>query len=259
MHQPELAGGISRGHHNSRRHGAFLCRNQAGTLTDRADDLLQRLKSRHLETSYVREYYLPFRMAPDRMSQMAEQIRPRPETPVNRDFAPIAYYFDIALWSTQFNERYREAFASMARIKFRWILAGLTALLVSGMLVVVLFRRRQLRPVCVAACVGAMGFTLMALEVLLLLGFQAIYGYVYQQLALLVAAVMMGMALGSWLGLAKRLAGRDGVHSVTLRVLATDPGDGSPVSSVAVRVLSDLRAKQQPGRTRSWSATFFSH
>ena len=46
-----------------------------------------------------------------------------------------------------------------------------------------------------------MGFTLMALEVLLLLGFQAIYGYVYQQLALLVAAVMMGMALGSWLGL----------------------------------------------------------
>jgi len=41
----------------------------------------------------------------------------------------------------------------------------------------------------------------MAREVLLLLGFQASYGYVYQQLALLVAAVMVGMALGSWWGL----------------------------------------------------------
>ena len=65
-----------------------------------------------------------------------------------------------------------------------------------------------------------MGFTLMALEVLLLLGFQAIYGYVYQQLALLVAAVMMGMALGSWLGL-RSIGRRDASHGASLRVLAT--------------------------------------
>jgi len=198
----------------------FFAATQAGTLTARADELLQRLKARHLATSYVREYYLPFRMAPDRMLEMAEQIRPRPETPVNRDFAPVAYYFDIALWSTQFNSSYREAFATMARVKFRWILAGLTALLVIGILFVVRFRRRELRLVCLAGCVGTMGFTLMALEVLLLLGFQAIYGYVYQQLALLVAAVMMGMALGSWLGL-RSVGQRDEVNNVTLRVLAT--------------------------------------
>ena len=80
----------------------------------------------------MREYYLPFRMSPDRMSQLAEQIRPTPETPVNHDFAPIAYYFDVALWSTQFNERYREAFANMARIPYRWIVLGLSALLVGG-------------------------------------------------------------------------------------------------------------------------------
>ena len=43
-----------------------------------------------------------------------------------------------------------------------------------------------------------MGFTLMGLELLLLLGFQAIYGYVYHQLALLIAAFMLGIALGSW-------------------------------------------------------------
>ena len=40
---------------------------------------------------------------------------------------------------------------------------------------------------------------LMALEVLLLLGFQAIYGYVYYQLAIVIAAFMAGMAAGSWL------------------------------------------------------------
>lgn len=198
----------------------FFAATQAGTLTDRADDLLQRLKSRHLETSYVREYYLPFRMAPDRMLEMAEQVRPQPETPVNRDFAPVAYYFDIALWSTQFNGNYRELFASMARIKFRWILSGLTVLLVVAIFIVVLFRAKGFHFASVASCVGAMGFTLMALEVLLLLGFQAIYGYVYQQLALLVAAMMMGMALGSWLGL-RSIGQRDEVNCNKLQVLAT--------------------------------------
>jgi predicted membrane-bound spermidine synthase len=48
---------------------------------------------------------------------------------------------------------------------------------------------------------------------LLLLAFQAVYGYVYQQLAVVIAAFMAGMALGSWLGM--RPAARTG-----LRVLA---------------------------------------
>jgi spermidine synthase len=46
-----------------------------------------------------------------------------------------------------------------------------------------------------------MGFTLIGLEMLLLLAFQAIYGYVYQQLAVIIAAFMAGVALGSWLAL----------------------------------------------------------
>jgi hypothetical protein len=48
-----------------------------------------------------------------------------------------------------------------------------------------------------------MGFALMGLEILILLGFQAIYGYVYHQLAILIAAVMAGMALGAWLAVGR--------------------------------------------------------
>jgi spermidine synthase len=48
-----------------------------------------------------------------------------------------------------------------------------------------------------------MGFTLLGLEVLLLLGFQALYGYVYQQLAILVALFMVGMAAGAWLSVTR--------------------------------------------------------
>src|SRR5208337_4043828 len=55
-----------------------------------------------------------------------------------------------------------------------------------------------------------MGFTLIGLELLLLLAFQAIYGYVYQQLAIIIAGFMLGMALGSRWGLrgAEQVDGR---------------------------------------------------
>jgi spermidine synthase len=56
-------------------------------------------------------------------------------------------------------------------------------------------------PLSAAFCIAISGLTMISLEVLLLLGFQAIYGYVYHQLALLIALFMAGMALGNWLRL----------------------------------------------------------
>jgi len=50
----------------------------------------------------------------------------------------------------------------------------------------------------VGFCIALAGLTGIGLEVLLLLGFQSIYGYVYHELAILIALFMTGMALGSW-------------------------------------------------------------
>ncbi|MGA9627130.1 MAG: fused MFS/spermidine synthase, partial [Bryobacteraceae bacterium] len=77
----------------------FFGARRKGVLAAGSEELLARLRARRLKTSYVREYYIPFRMMPDRMADLDRQIEPRPETPVNRDFAPVAYYFDVALWS----------------------------------------------------------------------------------------------------------------------------------------------------------------
>ena len=50
--------------------------------------------------------------------------------------------------------------------------------------------------------VMAMGFSNMSLQVILLLAFQALYGYVYHFLAIIIAIFMLGMAFGSFLSLA---------------------------------------------------------
>ena len=176
----------------------FFASSRAGVLARSADELLLRLRARRLATEYVGEYFVPFRMSPDRMSDLESQIRPDPATPINHDFAPIAYYFDIALWSSRFSSAYRSAFHAMAGVDFGALAIGLGLLLLSLVVGTQFSTRSSLRIRAAAAgCTTAMGFTLIGLEILLLLAFQAIYGYVYQQLAILIGAFMAGMALGS--------------------------------------------------------------
>jgi spermidine synthase len=206
----------------------FFATKRAGTLASSADELLARLHARNLETSYVSEYFIPFRMTPDRMADLDRQIRPGPEgtpsTPVNRDFAPVAYYFDIALWSSQFNQGYRRVFRAMAGISFGAVAATggavLALLLVGGRF---LAERRYRRQLATGFCTAATGFTMIGLEMLLLLAFQALFGYVYQQLAVVIAAFMAGVALGSWLGVRTPAQGGMRVLGITQVLVAAAP------------------------------------
>jgi spermidine synthase len=96
----------------------------------------------------------------------------------------------------------------------------LGALVVAGRF---LTARRRRRPLAAGFCTAATGFTTLGLEMLLLLAFQAVYGYVYQQLAMLIAAFMAGMALGSWLGMRRTAHGGRRVLAITQVLAALAP------------------------------------
>ena len=191
----------------------FFAATRPGLLARDSGELLGRLRARRLQTLYVREYYIPFRMMPDRVLDLESQIAPRAGTPINRDFAPIAYYFDVVLWSAQFDASYRRIFQAITRVRFAWLAAGLAlAVSAAAALLARSFPRRggpaQAGAARAAAfCVAAMGFTLLGLELMLLLAFQAVYGYVYQQLAVVIGCFMAGMALGSWLAMRAQSGG----------------------------------------------------
>ena len=189
----------------------FFAAMQPDVLTENPQILISRLQARHVETRYVREYFLPFRMMPDRMTQVHEQLQPLPETPVNRDFAPIAYYFSVELWSAQFSGAYARGFRAAAQRSFGSVVIGSSTLLV---LLAILLASRPVREkrarTAAAFCVAATGFTLMSQQIFLLLSFQSVYGYVYHQLAVLIAMFMAGIALGSWLAIRQVASRVDG-------------------------------------------------
>ena len=218
----------------------FFGATRPDVLTDNPQTLLARLQERNLKTQYVREYFIPFRMMPDRMVQVREQLQPLPSTPVNRDFEPIAYYFDVVLWSTQFKLGYSRWFRAAAHIAFAGVVDAvlMISLFVAVLVAFVPARERRARSAA-AYCMAATGFTLMALQIFLLLAFQSVYGYVYQQLAILVAMCMAGIAFGSWLGI-RHIRSSD---SPPYRTIATTQfllALSAPVLIFVVSVLSQV-------------------
>lgn len=175
---------------------------QDNVLTEDPALLIARLRARHLHTLYVREYMLPYRMSAERMAEAHAFLHG--EGKINRDFHPIAYYFDAVLWTAQFNAGYGILLARIAAVPFRSILLIATAL--SFLLLLAVLARRASPPSARAAAawsVTATGFSLMTLQLLLLLAFQCVYGYVYAELAMIIGMFMAGIAAGT--GIALRL------------------------------------------------------
>jgi spermidine synthase len=107
----------------------FFAAMRSDVLTDDPHLLVSRLLERNLKTRYVREYFIPFRMMPDRMEQVRDQLQPLATTAVNRDFSPIAYYFDVELWSAQFKPAYAAWLRTAAHLDFKIVLGAVLVVL----------------------------------------------------------------------------------------------------------------------------------
>ncbi|MGP8270379.1 MAG: hypothetical protein ACLQLH_09950 [Terracidiphilus sp.] len=241
----------------------FFAAVEPNVLTSDPKILIARLHQRNLRTQYVSEYFIPYRMMPDRMEQVQQQLQPLTSTPVNRDFAPIAYYFDVVLWSAQFKSSYSGLFRAAAEIPFTRILTALLIVLVPAVILSARGPRRFLQPgggkrrICgcfhrprsaAASCAAATGFTLIALEIFLLLAFQSIYGYVYHQLAILIGLSMAGIALGSWLAL-RRIRLHPGPPHLTMAITQLLLALACPALLLAVSLLQNFT-----GSATTWLA-----
>jgi spermidine synthase len=143
---------------------------------------------------------------------------------VNTDLNPRCYFFDLALSTVQEGLGVKEALLALQNLPpaVPWAALVLAAVLAGA----AVRRRPGLRSLYQ---VLVMGLGTMALEILVLVLYQISLGSLYQQLGLLIAAFMAGMAAGSaagcrWDGRAgggpHRLAGLQGGLAVLAVALA---------------------------------------
>ena len=171
---------------------------EAGILVSDPQVLVNRIRQRNLGLKYVRDYYLLFNLSRDRLAYFQGILEAAEGTRINRDLTPSCYFYDIIHWSAQYTPRLKKIFLFIGRIQLRWyilMVAILTALFFG------LARRKAqekaLKPTLLYACFVT-GYSEMTLNVLLILVFQILYGYVYYKIAILITAYMIGLILGTW-------------------------------------------------------------
>jgi spermidine synthase len=97
--------------------------------------------------------------------------------PVNRDFRPVAFYRQVQHWTSHFSSGY--------------IFISLVFLVILALVVLSLNR--------VTAGLFTGGFTASSLELMILVSFQVIYGYVFMMTGIIIMIFMAGLAAGAYL------------------------------------------------------------
>ncbi|MEZ5198767.1 MAG: fused MFS/spermidine synthase [Bacteroidales bacterium] len=129
---------------------------------------------RTINSSYVNKNYLNDYRITERGKQIAETISN--EGDINYDFKPIAYFLHLKYWLSYFN---------------KWIY--LLGLLILIPILVIVSRMHTIN-----FGLFVTGISSTAIEVILIIGFQVIYGYIYHMMGILITVFMAGLAIGSY-------------------------------------------------------------
>jgi spermidine synthase len=169
----------------------------------RTAQIIETLAARGVGTSYITEPLLLDRLSPLRSADLDSLIMKYDSGITNTDARPVSFTYAISLWAKHFKS------GKAVSILISWMSLGncLVLLIVVG-LVAVTAHMRAVRaswsalPSVVA--IYSMGFTAMFTEVLILLSYQVVSGYIYTRLAAVVAAFMLGMGFAASLVGARR-------------------------------------------------------
>ena len=142
-------------------------------------DFAHRLSA--VSTQWITPAQLAADLAPDRRADIERALRD--PGPLNRDLTPVLYFQSIRAWLSRFQTS-----------------LGWFALLAAAGLAVYLVRAGPL-----PTAIFTMGLGAAALEVVVLLAFQVVHGFVYRQLGLIITLFLVGLAVGAsianrWLG-----------------------------------------------------------
>lgn len=163
-------------------------------LTYDASAIIARFKERQIKTDFLTENYLRYRLQNDRVLTADTAFRKEQNISPNQDARPTAYLYALAYWLTYFYPSLTNFLAKTFRLNY-----GLTLII---FLVIIwlpyFFKKRKNVTSLWVINMAIAGGTIMAAEIIFILLFQTIFGYLYYHLALLISGLMAGLALGNW-------------------------------------------------------------
>ena len=131
------------------------------------------IEQKGIETLYVNAYYLDLFSLQERSQQINDGFMD--SDLLNHDFRPRAYFLQVDFWLSHFSTNY-------------WM---------PVILLIMLIMLAGLRSGPLETGIFVAGFTGTSAELIILLGIQVVFGYIYLYLAIIVTIFMCGLAIGT--------------------------------------------------------------
>ncbi|MDD4871134.1 MAG: hypothetical protein PHR77_11300 [Kiritimatiellae bacterium] len=150
-------------------------------------------------------------IAPDKVRCVEEKFS-SVNVHLNTNVKPVTYFYNLMLWNRFSGSGVEPFFEKVKKLNLHKILTDIT---IYGLLLflIALFVRitrspygandgfeRRWTKLMAGILIAIIGFSGMALEIILIFIFQGLYGYIYSMMGLIVAVFMLGLVLGSVAG-----------------------------------------------------------
>ncbi len=169
---------------SSEEYGYIFASNSPVNISpDKLDD---RFSKRQIETVYYRSFIINDAFSPLKVNMVRERLG-KSDT-INSDLKPVAYLYNLMLWAEVHGGKILNYFLEFKG--WQILIAVITAFLT---ITAILWRKKQ----AVYYSMFTTGYSVMAFSLIIILTYQASFGYVYEMIGLLTSTFMIGMALGA--------------------------------------------------------------
>jgi len=159
------------------------------------EELVARWQQRQLPTQMMSDFHIRLKLDERRIRWFWDSLAGSSGREINSDLHPAGLLRGLAYWNALFSPSLTGAFSFLNRLSLRGFLPTL-ALLIGLLLLLGWPGRRQFTVPLAIVTTGVSG---MAFDLIVVFTFQTLYGYVYQQIGLLITAFMAGLGLGGLL------------------------------------------------------------
>ena len=173
----------------------FIASNSPGLTTYDTAVIIKRLKERSIKTRFVREYYIPFKLDPLRIKYVESAISKFKNTKLNTDFKPAGYLYHAILWISFFDAT-RNLLPCLNMINLGVFIIMAFVIFI----IILLIQKLTLRPLKfpVLISLATTGMSQICFQLIIILAFQFIYGYMYHRIGMILASFMIGLTIGSF-------------------------------------------------------------
>jgi len=173
----------------------YLASDSDKLATLSTNDMMRRLEERKIKTSLFTRSYIEDRLH-ERWGQWFSRSMEKREVWINSDFRPIAVFFSLSYWNALFSPYLTAVFQWFERLSLKMTLS--TAIIITAFLFLFFLRKPHTSRLSLPFAILTSGFADILLDLAIIFTFQAVFGYLYHQIGLLITVFMLGVASSSF-------------------------------------------------------------